>query len=104
MSEYWDALISESKRPSPWTPTGKVRITRGGVQVPLPRITTTPLGKQERFTLGEELIRRIQLGEDPEEVYKILLNRGARQVGATKKGVDRYLRKALLDAIEEGRL
>lgn len=104
MSDYWSYLISESKRPSPWVPSGKVRYTKGGIEVPIPRITTTPFGKQERLTLGEELIRRIQLGQDPEGTYRMLLNRGARQVGATKTGVDRYLKNALAEAEEEGRL
>lgn len=104
MNEYWDYLVSESKRPSPWASTGKVRYTKKGAEVLLPRITTVPLGKKETFTLGEELIRRIQLGEDPDEVYKQLLYRGSRQPGATRKGVERYLKRSLAEAIEEGRL
>ena len=104
MSEYWDYLVSQSKRGSSWTPEGKIRYYKGGVKIPIPRITTVPFGKTEKFTLGEELVRRIQIGEDPDEVYKELLNRGARQAGATKAGVERYLKRSLVEAIEEGRL
>ena len=75
MSDYWDYLLEEVKTPSRWIPSSKIRYRGGKVDVPIPRITTTPFGKTEKLTLGEELIRRIQLGEDPDVVYKELLNR-----------------------------
>ena len=104
--EYRAYLASQARRPSPWGSSSgeRIRYTRGGVEIPIPRITTVPLGKVEKFTLGEELVRRIELGEDPEKVFRLLLHRGTRQVGASKERVARYLKNALEEAVEEGRI
>jgi len=105
--EYLDYLLSEVKKQPPWMVGQKegVRLSRrGDVRVPFPRITTTPIGQVERFTLGEELIKRIELGEDPGEAFAKMLNKGARKPGATKEGVSRYLLRELEKAEEEGRL
>ena len=104
MSEFLSRLIREtSKLPS--TAGDTVRIGPGGkIRVMLPRITTTPLGEQEKFTLGELLVRRIEMGEAPEEAFKKALGTGIRQPGASKAGVTRYLIRVLEKAQEEGRI
>lgn len=104
MSEYWDQLMKES-RTLPSTGGEGIRVSkRGKITIPLPRITTTPLGQQEKLTLGELLIRRIEMGESLEVAFRKALGTGIRQPGASKAGVTRYLLRELEKAQEEGRI
>ena len=100
MGDFDSELESFLKRPSPF---GKGTTGRSP-KMPFPYITTAPFGRPERMTLGEELVRRIQIGEDPEEAYRHVLHKGTRSPGARKKPVMEYLDKALRDAHEEGRI
>jgi len=103
MSEFLNDLIKITSTHPYSEPV--VRVSKGGrVTVALPRITTTPLGQQERLTLGELLVRKIEMGEDLDEAFKKVLSIGIRQPGASKEGVTKYLVRELLKAEEEGRI
>jgi len=97
--EELDDVINRKSRSS-FGGESRTRMPR----IPFPHITTAPLGKPERLTLGEKLVRLIEVGENPEEAYLRVLNEGVRREGGNKKSMMNYLNNALRNAHEDGRI
>jgi hypothetical protein len=98
MSEYGEELRQQTR--SRWSGPRK---SKASELHPL-YITSIPLGQAEKLTLGEELVRRIEIGEELEKAFESVLRKGLRHPGTNKARLTYYLLNELEKAQREGRI